>query len=256
MRSTRIPAVLVAAATWAAASASGEDWNDEVLRAVRAMPAGGGYSVSREAGANFRSAVTARPDGLRVDARRATPSYCSSATYLVLLKVLEEAQRAGRIRLGAEALAEIVPRPQADGVGVWGRWNANGPGAARLITTLGAGRNFTDFAAARPGDFLKIFWRDAVGRLERGHLVVYLGTEEVGGVPMVRFWSSNQPGGYGEKSVERSEIVRAIFTRLDDPGQFAKVTEMPREDGYLSKLLERESSFLEACRMVGATERP
>ncbi len=220
------------------------------------MPSGGGYSVSAEAGAKFRAAVTVRLDGLSVDARGASPSYCSSATYLVLVKVLEEAQRAGRIRLGADALAAIAPSPQADGVGVWGRWNANGPGAARLINTLGAGRNFTDFSAARPGDFLKIFWRDAVGRYERGHLVVFLGMENDGGIPKVRFWSSNKPGGYGEKSVKRSEIARAIFTRLDDPGQFAKVVEMPRADGYLSTLLERESSFVEACRMGGATEQP
>lgn len=238
------------------AVALGGDWNDEVLRAVRAMPKGGGYSVSSEAGANFRAAVTARSGELRVDARGATPSYCSSATYLVLTKVLAEAQREGRIRLGGDAVAEIAPSPQADGVGVWGRWNANGPGAARLVDELGAGRNFTDFAAARPGDFLKIFWRDAVGRSERGHLVVFLGMKDDGGVPVVRFWSSNKPGGYGEKSVKRSEIARAIFTRLEDAGKFAKVAGLPREDGYLSKLLERESSFVEACRMVGATERP
>ncbi len=247
---------LGAAAGLVAMNAFGADWNDEVLRAVRSMPEGGGYSVTSEASAKFRGAVVVDARELRVEARGATPSYCSSATYLVLCKVLGEAQRAGRVRLSAAALAEIAPSPQADGVGVWGRWNANGPGAARLINTLGAGRNFTDFAAARPGDFLKIFWRDAVGRSERGHLVVFLGLESEGGVPSVRFWSSNKPGGYGEKSVKRSEIARAIFTRLDDPGQFAKVTELPRADGYLSKLLERESSFAEACRMVGATDRP
>ncbi len=236
--------------------AKGADWNGEVLRAVRSMPSGGGYATTSEASRSFRAAVTPGADGLRVDASNATPSYCSSATYLVLLKVLADAQTEGRIRLGADALAEITPTAQADGFGVWGRWNANGPGAARLINTLGAGRNFTDFTAARPGDFMKIFWSDAVGRLERGHLVVFLGIENDDGVAEVKFWSSNRPGGYGEKSVKRSEIARAIFTRLEHPAMFAKVGEMPREDGYLSKLLERESSFVEACRLVGATERP
>ncbi|MGC1480425.1 MAG: hypothetical protein WA771_07970, partial [Chthoniobacterales bacterium] len=161
-----------------------------------------------------------------------------------------------RVRLSAAALAEIAPSPQADGVGVWGRWNANGPGAARLIDLVGAGRSFTDLDSARPGDFLKIFWRDAVGKFERGHLVVYLGKGSVDGEPGVRFWSSNQPGGYGEKVVPRSLIARMIFTRLDSPAAFAAVTELPERDAYLSTLLTAESSFAEACRIVGATERP
>lgn len=228
------------------------DWNAEVLRAVRAMPKGGDYSVASEASRNFREAVSVGRGGLRIEPKRATPSYCSSATYLVLLKVIAEAQDAGRLRLPMAALTELAPTPQADGEGVWGRWNANGPGAASLLNTLGAGKNFTSYAEARAGDFMKIFWRDAVGKHERGHLVVYLGREMQGGLPHVRFWSSNKPGGYGEKSVPQSEIARAIFSRLDAPQNFARVVDLPRIDGYLSKLLERESSFDEACRMVDA----
>ncbi len=228
------------------------DWNAEVLRAVRAMPKGGGYSVASEASQRFREAVSVGRDGLRIEARGATPSYCSSATYLVLLKVLAKAQDDGRLRLPKAAWVAMAPAPQADGEGVWGRWNANGPGAARLLNTLGAGKNFTGYGDARAGDFMKIFWRDAVGKHERGHLVVYLGREMKGGLPHVRFWSSNKPGGYGEKSVPQSEIARAIFSRLDAPENFARVADLPRSDGYLSKLLERESSFDEACRMVDA----
>ncbi len=228
------------------------DWNAEVLRAVRAMPKGGDYSVKSEASQRFREAVTVGRNGLQVNEKVARPSYCSSATYLVLLKVIAEAQDKGRLRLPMAALTEMAPKPQADGEGVWGRWNANGPGSARLLDTLGAGKNFTSYAEARPGDFMKIFWRDAVGKHERGHLVVYLGREMEGGVPQVRFWSSNQPGGYGEKAVPQSDIARVIFSRLEAPENFARVLDLPRSDAYLSTLLERESNFAEACRMVNA----
>ena len=47
-------------------------------------------------------------------------------------------------------LTSLLIAHQRDGQGVWGRWNANGPGTARLFTELRLGRNFTDFAEARP----------------------------------------------------------------------------------------------------------
>ena len=112
-----------------------------------------------------------------------------------------------------ETRAALLVRGQRDGEGVWGRWNANGPGTARLFHELDLGRNFTDYALARPGDFMKIFWTSEVGRAERGHSVVYIGRELVGGTERVRFWSSNKPAGYGEKSVPRTEDrPRDIFT--------------------------------------------
>ncbi len=237
------------------AGAGAQDWNAAVLAATRAMPAGGGYATTSEAGARLRAAVEARGGGLVVLPGRARPSYCSGATYLVLLKVIEQARRAGVVSLSPEALAALPPREQRDGVGVWGRWNANGPGAACLFAALGAGRNFTDWAAARPGDFLKIFWRDAVGAHERGHLVVFFGTEWRAGEEFVRFWSSNKPGGYGEKAVPRRQIARALFSRLERPEAFARAAELPPVDRYLASLLERESSFAEACRQAGV-DRP
>ncbi len=143
-----------------------------------------------------------------------------------------------------------------DGFGAWGRWNANGPGAAGLIHELGAGKNFTDPSAARPGDFLKIFWTDAVGKSERGHLVVFLGFEDREGVAHIRFWSSNKPAGYGEKSIPLSRVARMLFSRITAPETFSRVRSLPPSNAYLAGLLGRVSSFSEACRKTGATSMP
>lgn len=224
------------------------DWNDAVLEAVRAMPAGGGYSATSEASAHLRNAASLNGSALVVRPAVARPSYCSGATYLVLLKVVARAQASGVLSFEA---APLLPAMQRDGEGVWGRWNANGPGTARLFHELGLGRNFTNWDEARPGDFLKISWRDAVGANERGHSVVYLGVVTQDGVECVRFWSSNKPGGYGEKIVPKAKVARALFSRLEHPEHFALAAGLPRIDPYLASLLERESSFAEACRLSG-----
>ena len=236
--------------------AMAEDWNAVVLSSIRKMPAGGGYAVTGDAGRRFREAVKPASGRLTVTAKSAVPSYCSSATYLLLLEVVNESARRGAVKLDDATIAAWVPSPLADGHGIWGRWNANGPGAAMLFHELGAGENFTSADAARPGDFLKIFWTDAVGKKERGHLVVYLGTEERADGKWIRFWSSNKPDGYGEKAVHESKIGRMLFSRLTNPAGFANAAKLPRKQPYLAGLLETESSFREACSKVNATELP
>ncbi|MEX1119775.1 MAG: hypothetical protein WEB60_13390 [Terrimicrobiaceae bacterium] len=99
---------------------------------------------------------------------------------------------------------------------------------------------------------MKIFWTDAVGKHERGHLVVFLGTEEIDGVAHVRFWSSNKPNGYGEKSVARSKIAKVIFSRLENWQNLNRLPQLPKSDPYLAGLLKTESSFAEACQLTGA----
>jgi hypothetical protein len=140
-----------------------------------------------------------------------------------------------------------------DGVGIWGRWNANGPGTARLFHELGLGKNFTSWEQARPGDFMKIFWSTDVGKKERGHLVVFLGMETKDGVEHVRFWSSNKPGGYGEKSVPKSKVAAVIFSRLENPSNMQRAATMPKKDTYLASLLTHESSLSEALQKSGVT---
>lgn len=233
--------------------ASAVDFNEIVLGQVRAMPGGGGYATTREAFEGLKSSVQAGDGGFSIQPSKAQPSYCSGATYLVFLKTLHAAEKSGAIPALGPVWPALAPKASPDGTGVWGRWNANGPGASRLFHELALGRSFTSYDEARPGDFLKIFWTDAVGKKERGHLVVYLGEEQRDGVPHVRFWSSNKPHGYGEKSVPKSKIARAIFSRLENPGNIRNLQSIPKRDGYLASLLTTESSFAEALRMSGVS---
>src|SRR4029077_589387 len=196
------------------------DYNDVVLEQIREMPKGGRYSVSHfakirlESSAHFESGkFFIVPSG---------PSFCSGATYLVFIRTIETLRARGQLRLHYGKLERLIIRDQRDGEGIWGRWNANGPGTARLFHELGLGRNFDNFADAKPGDFMKIFWSNRVGKTESGHSVIYLGTEKRLGIEYVRFWSSNLPAGYGVKTVPRGKIAYAIFSRLQMPGNLSR----------------------------------
>jgi hypothetical protein len=167
------------------------------------------------------------------------------------MKTIEALRDRGDLQLNYETLDQLMIRGQPDGTGIWGRWNANGPGTARLFYELGLGRNFDDFGEARPGDFMKIFWSPEVGREEHGHSVIYLGTEKKAGLDYVRFWSSNIPFGYGERSVPRTKIVHAIFSRLYSPANLARIEETPAVDRYLAGLERVRSNYSEAKAKCG-----
>ncbi len=228
-----------------------EEFNAVVLAQVAAMPSGGGYATASSAHDALIKAVRIDASGVRIHAPDAVPSFCSGATYLVFLKTLGALQKSGSVLLTRAQWEALLPGRMADGVGVWGRWNANGPGTPRLFHELGLGRNFSSFEEARPGDFMKIFWTQEVGKNERGHSVIYLGTEVKDGVESVRFWSSNKPGGYGEKSVPKSKIARAIFSRLESPDNLQRLAGLPLRDAYLAGLLRQSSSASEVKQMIG-----
>jgi hypothetical protein len=230
------------------------DFNAIVLEQIHTMPEGGGYATTCEAHQALSSAVAMSPLGLRVESSKAQPSYCSGATYLLFLKTLVAAEKQGLCLQGLTSSEFLLPKAMADGVGIWGRWNANGPGTARLFHELGLGKNFTAWEQARPGDFMKIFWSSDVGKKERGHLVVFLGMETKDGVEHVRFWSSNKPGGYGEKSVQKSKVAAVIFSRLENPSNMQRAATMPKKDAYLASLLTHESSLSEALQKSGVTQ--
>ena len=244
-----------------AASAALADFNKTILEQIRTMPSGGGYATNLHAHSALAKSVQVT-ESVSIQPERATPGYCSGATYLVFLKTLQALQENGTISLSRETWAALVPRLRPDGKdtlpdgeSVWGRWNANGPGTARLFHQLGLGRNFTELSAARPGDFMKIFWTDAVGKKESGHSVVFLGLANVDGVKSVRFWSSNRPGGFGESFVPQEKIARAIFSRLEHPERISSWSSLTQSDAYLAGLLTTESSFPEAARMSGIGKR-
>ena len=99
-------------------------------------------------------------------------SFCSSATYLLFGEVIDDL---GVIvdRELARAVADVgdknaVIHGKLDGVGIFGHWNADGPGTAVLFKKLDLGPNFTSYAKAKPGDFLKIWWNENRIRQDRG----------------------------------------------------------------------------------------
>lgn len=209
--------------------------NARILAAIQTMPTGGGYDGS-DATKNLLHHACSVSDGrIAVNANRAKPSFCSGATYLVLLKALGN---------GSETLLPKID--QEDGHGIFGRWNANGPGSAKLIADLGAGRNFTSWDEAIPGDFLKIWWSEKIGGSERGHLVIYLGHDEAN----VRFWASNQPSGYGIESVPLLKCKRVLFTRITRPEKFALAEKLPASDPWLARMLREDFTWDDVSRRI------
>jgi len=243
--------VLVCLCSAAKAQIAPGRYNDLILEQIRQMPSGGKYSASRVATIRLQSAAHFESGKFFILPDAASPSYCSGATYLVFMKTIEALRARGTLRLDYPTLESLMIRNQRDGEGIWGRWNANGPGTARLFYEMDLGQNFDDFAQAMPGDFMKIFWSPEVGKAEHGHSVIFLGTERKEGMDYVRFWSSNIPTGYGERSVPRSKIVHAIFSRLDDPGNLARSASVPTVDKYLASLLSTRSSYQEAKAKCG-----
>jgi len=222
--------------------------NRLVLDALNAMPRDGRYSTSPAANRALSAAISESGDRLLVHPEHVVPSYCSGATYLLFLKALSDLQNTGRLKLTPETISALRPAGQPDGTGIWGRWNANGPGTARLFHELGLGPNFSPLEAARPGDFLKIFWNDGIGVSEHGHSVIFLSHDPK--AETITFWSSNMPGGYGTKTVPLSRIHRLLFSRLEHPENL-NIPLLPRTDPYLSSLEHRSSSPGEMARQCG-----
>jgi hypothetical protein len=232
-------------------------FNEYVLRAVDQMPQGGGYSIEDVAMDRLFGSVSVGGVGLAVDAQSAQPSFCSSATYLVLLKALALWSGAKGAAITDAVWKEWVPRKLADGVGVWGRWNANGPGAALLLRETGMGLSFTQKEKALPGDFLKIFWNEKVGSVERGHLVVFLGMDQdAEGHSQVVFWSSNQGMGYGVKSVDTRRVARMLFSRVTDPQKMTSVSKLASKNQFLMEIAKRGCSEKEAAGQIGLKSFP
>ena len=230
---------------------SADDLNALILDQIKQMPQGGRYSVSRFAKIRLQSAAHFESGKFFILPSAPYPSFCSGATYLVFIKTIETLRARGDLHLDFATLEQLIIRDQRDGEGIWGRWNANGPGTGRLFHELGLGHNFDNFNEARPGDFMKIFWSREVGKAEHGHSTIFLGMENRLGVEYVRYWSSNIPSGYGEKSVPRNKVAYAIFSRLETPANLSRINDAPVIDVYLASLLRKRSSFAEATQKCG-----
>ena len=227
------------------------DYDSLILEQIKEMPQGGRYSVSHFAKIRLQSSAHFESGKFFILPSQASPSFCSGATYLVFIRTIEALRARSQLQLDYSTLERLIIRDQRDGEGIWGRWNANGPGTARLFHELQLGRNFDNFDQAKPGDFMKIFWSRKVGKNEHGHSTIFLGMENRPDGQYVRYWSSNIPSGYGEKSVPRSKIAYAIFSRLQAPANLARIGNTPVVDTYLASLLRSRSSIAEASAKCG-----
>ena len=145
------------------------DWQRAILAAIDSFPEHGGYYTGGRPNALFAKTtwrglhdayqMNAGDERPRFDPLQAQPSFCSSATYAVLIKALLIWDTRHKIK--REAWVNMKPRVgfaddfnpegigQDDGVGFWGRANANGPGLGVLVHELGAGYSFTAYRGAK-----------------------------------------------------------------------------------------------------------
>ena len=242
--------------TMALYSKEEQNFNQVVLQAVGSMPTGGGYATTASSMKHLHQALSLKKGSLVVEPGIAKPSFCSEATYLVFLKTIQILQEQKKLFLHEERVAALLPHYESDGHGFWGCWNANGPGVAQLFYSWGLGPNFTNPEFAEPGDFLKIFWTDAIGVSEHGHLVIYLGTEKKGGVTYLNCWSSNKPDGYGKRSYPLSKMHHLIFSRLQNPTSIERSMPLTKKDSYLASLLLKSTSWEEVKRLCGIRVNP
>lgn len=223
-----------------------------ILEAVDEMPTKGGYVLTRVSPERLRDAFSWNLDQLVVDQYSAVPSYCTTATILVFYRALQKYWDYSRTAPSRQVLEAFKPKPEADGVRIWGRWNSNGPATAKLFTDTMMGENFDDISRARPGDFLKMFWNGQVGKNERGHSVVFLGREVVNGKPMIRFWSSNKDtDGYGTRLIPQSDAKLMLFSRLTRPENFSNILNIPETDAFLASMLSKVSNWSEVRKVSG-----
>lgn len=216
-------------------------FNKLVCQELQHMPRQGGYAAGASAMQHLQQSIISDPKGsLKVDPSKATPSFCSAATYLVFLKAILKSVDSDRKSLDPDVVAKLLVRGQPDGVGVWGRWNANGPGTAVLVKELRIGENFLEWEKARSGDFLKIWWSEEIGAKEHGHSVVFSEIyTNAAGVEMLKFWSSNMPGGYGFKEVPKSKAKHLLFSRIKNPPEIQKIAKMPSKSDFLASMMSK-----------------
>lgn len=226
--------------------------NRYVLAAVESMPTGKGYDASQRAVDRLAASVRVRNGVTQENLEEAGATFCSGATYVVWLRAIKMLQKNGAVRLSNGAVDRLAKMDVKDGELVFGRWNANGPGTAKLFAELGCGRNFTSWSAALPGDFMKIWWTDEIGGRERGHSVVYVGQDK----GKVKFWSANDPGGYGEKWVSKEKVKRVLFSRWTRHDRLGRVEGLSGRNDFLRRMLGERFPWERVVRECDVRARP
>ena len=190
------------------------EWQRTVIAAIDSFPPRGGYytggrpnevfSKTTWRGLHEAFRMSADDKCPQFDPHLAQPSFCSSATYGLLVKALlmwdkghkisTQAWRNMKPYLGIKDELNPEGFGQDDGVGFWGRANANGPGLAVLVHELDAGYNFTAFRGAK---------NDSVKETSDEHYLTDdewrshpIWREAVRGDLMKIFWNRNESRGH------------------------------------------------------------
>jgi len=236
--------------------------NARVLAAIEKMPVGGGYAVTSNASKALGNAIDLDESGnLSIKASVAKPSFCSGAVYLVMLSALKpeiDGIKDPEARRTLIRTLDVAGQP--DGKGIWGRWNSNGPCMAVTFAESGLGRSFWGYKSAAPGDFLKLWWTEAIGRDESGHSVVFLGFKKAeSGEDGIEIWSANKPGGYGKKVIPFSKIKHALVSRCEHPDRVVGLLHLGEKNDYLAEMLKRNTTPDEIDKriaLIGSAHRP
>lgn len=262
-----------------------EVFTEMLLEQIEKTEPGGGYYTGAEikppltnnAWVSMDEAFVLNENGApEISEALARPSFCSCGVYMLIMKTLSLWDVSGQV--SPKAWEYLKPYSvnngkwafQTDGTGCWGMANANGPGFAVMAAELGIGESFVIpmkrevdeekyfslWQNVQPGDVVKLFWNDNVGSEEKGHLVIFLKTEEATDKygrrdDTVTYWSSNgsgfmPDGGYGVETVSSSKITRAVVTRISSPGAFAQAENIrpDKVNEYLNSLLTMNSKEL------------
>lgn len=231
-----------------------QNFNLRVLTAIGQMPSGGGYSVSAKASAALRKSVYVDDKGmLGLNPVAARPSFCSGAVYHVFLAALkpevDAIPDAGDRKVFIERL---LVKGQPDGSGIWGRWNSNGPCMALLLGNANMGRSAWGLGSAVPGDFIKLWWTEAIGRDETGHSAIFMGRKKTAtGEEGIEIWSSNMPDGYGTKTIPLGKIKHCLVSRCEHPGRLRSLASLPDKDEFLASMLKVNTTPGGISRLYG-----
>ena len=228
--------LLLALSSFAVLEASplpAEDLSPYVLKSINTFPKAMGYDSSQEALNRLAHNVSVHERDFVINFNQIGSNFCSGATYLVFLKTLNLLKEDGLLDLDQKTLNRLANLEVHDGEDLFGRWNANGPGAATLFKELQCGINFTSYKQARPGDFMKIWWTQEIGVKEKGHSVIFLGKKD----QFITYWSANTPKGYGKKTVPVSRIQNVLFSRLTTPENLERAAQLPYCNDVLKRML-------------------
>ena len=100
------------------------------------MPKGCGYDASQAAVDRLASSVSLKNGIIKQDLKAAKSTFCSGATYLVFLRTIEQLRLGNSTFLPESKYTRFADLRVKDGEEIFGRWNANGPGTAKLFSDL------------------------------------------------------------------------------------------------------------------------